>query len=357
MKHASRKEGVVVVVVLILGLGLIGGPASVVNAQQEPQERDGQAALVATTPHFAFFSDFDSNLHDALLEAGRDKNFSRPALFEAGDEASCFEGLPGELRSGWKHALDYYAEVISSEKWDQKQQYWIRMDLSGSAELDETRDMRFVGIARGLRQAAAPAYEACYWAARDEENRSWIAELVAQLELQEEAIAEKLAGLYATPLAGLPIRVDVMETVNWSGATTVLLGPVGGHIQISTPDRGPVAVELIFHEASHTLMGRGHPIRKALATAAKKLDLPLPRDLWHAVLFYTTGDAVRRVLDEQGSQDEEGYTPMLFAIGIFGHHHEAMKSAWTGYLDGERTLDEAAADLVRAAAAQGSERP
>ena len=217
------------------------------------------------------------------------------------------------------------------------------MDLIG-VELDETRDMRFVGIARGFRGAATPAYEACRWATRDAENRSWIAEVVAQLTVHEEAIALKLAKLYEKPLDGLPIRVDVMETVNWSGATTIMLDPDGGHIQISTLDHGPVALELVFHEASHTLMGRRAPIRNALAAAAEELEIELPGDLWHAVLFYTTGDVVRGVLETAG---ESEYTPMLFAQDIFGSHHEAMKSGWTAYLDGERTLEEAAEDLIR----------
>ncbi len=297
------------------------------------------------TPHFAFHSDFATNLHDALLEAGRDRNFDRPGLFETGEEVACFAELALSARSGWNHAVDYYAEIISSERWNQRQQYGIRMDLIGVEEVDESRDMRFVGIAQGFREAATPAYEACRWAARDAENRSWIAELVTQLEIHEEVIALKLARLYEQPLGGLPIRVDVMETVNWSGATTILLDPSGGHIQISTPDHGPVALELVFHEASHTLMGRRAPIRNALAAAAERLEIELPSDLWHAVLFYTTGDAVRRVLEMAG---ESEYTPMLFAQDIFGRHHEAMKRGWSAYLKGERTLTEAAEDLLRA---------
>ena len=69
-------------------------------------------------------------------------------------------------------------------------------------------------------------------------------------------------------------------------------------------------------------------------------------DLWHAVLFYTTGDAVRRELDEAGAGE---YEPMMFAQGIFKSFHETVKSNWTAYLDGDRTLEEAAEDLVRAA--------
>ena len=200
-------------------------------------------------------------------------------------------------------------------------------------------------ICRGFRQAAAPAYEACRWPARDAENREWIANVIPQLETHEEAIAARLAQLYRIPLGGLPIRVDVMETVNWSGATTILFDAGGGHIQISTPDRGPRALELLFHEATHTLMGRQHPVQLALQEAAERLEVERPRDLWHAVQFFQTGEAVRSILEEAG---EEAYEPMMFALDIFGKYHEVLKAEWTGYLNGRASLEEAAEALLRA---------
>ena len=63
------------------------------------------------------------------------------------------------------------------------------------------------------------------------------------------------------------------------------------------------------------------------------------------MLFYTTGDTVSRTLAEA---DEPAYTPMLFSGDIFGRYHAPMKRAWTAYLDGERTLPEAAEELIRA---------
>lgn len=308
---------------------------------QDPTER----AVVATTPHFAFHSDFVTNIHDALLEAGRARRKGRAELFRTGEEAACFAGLAPSARTAWNLAVDYYAEVISPKTWSDRQQVLIRLDLAHVEALPDERDRRYVGIARSFMDAASPAYEACRWDTQDAKNRLWIEALVAQLSVHERAISRRLEDLYDKPLGGLPIRVDVVETVNWSGATTWLLDPDGGHIVISPVERGPVSLETIFHEASHTLMGRGHPVRVALRQAAERLDVALPEDLWHAVLFYTTGETVRRTLAEAG---EPSYTPMMFAGNIFDRYHEAMKSAWTSYLDGERGLQEAAEDLIRA---------
>jgi len=324
----------------VVAVALIVAAASSSFAQ-DPAAR----AAVATTPHFAFHSDFRTNINDALLEAGRARRKGNPELFLTGAEATCFEGLAPSIRTAWNLAVDYYAEVISPKKWSDRQQVLIRFDLARVEELSKERDLRYVGIARSFMDAATPAYEACRWDTQDVGNRRWIEALVAQLSVHEATVSRKLADLYDKPLGGLPIRVDVVETVNWSGATTWILDPDGGHIVISNVEHGPVSLEYIFHEASHTLMGRGHPVQIALRQAAERLDTELPGDLWHAVLFYTTGDAVRRALDEAG---EPAYTPMLFTGNIFGHHHEAMKRAWTAYLEGERGLEEAAADLIKA---------
>jgi hypothetical protein len=55
----------------------------------------------------------------------------------------------------------------------------------------------------------------------------------------------------------LPILVDVVETVNWSGATTSWSDAGQGDILISNPPQGTAAFEVLFHEASHLLLDRG----------------------------------------------------------------------------------------------------
>ncbi len=53
-------------------------------------------------------------------------------------------------------------------------------------------------------------------------------------------------------------------------------------------------MRMILHEASHTPIGwsRG-PIAEALNAAASEMGTTLHRDLWHVVLFHTTGMTVQ----------------------------------------------------------------
>lgn len=325
----------------ILGLGiLLFAPRT--SLGQAPERTP-----VVTTPRFAFYSDFDTNLNDALNAAGVARKGGKPELFHAGDEVACFDKLPPSARAGWNRAVDYYAEIISPAGWNARQQYLLRVQLAGYDEKWKDPGARqFVEIARSFRGAAAPAYKACRWAAQDEKNRRWIEELKSRLAKDEQRTALQLEQLYGKPWNGLPLLVDVVETVDWAGANSIFGNPAGGHLLISNAYQGLAAFEIVFHEASHLLMDRKDPLWQALDSAASAVDWRLPDDLWHVVLFYTTGEAVRRILDEGGKAE---YTPLVYEIfdrGTWVRYRQALDSAWLPYVHGKRSLSKAAAGLI-----------
>lgn len=311
---------------------------------------DATSAPVATTEHFAFHSDLATNLNDALVVAGTARNEGEPEPLGSGAEAECFAELPAPERLGWNLAVDFYAEVVSPGGWSDRPQFLLRLDLAGLAEEGDARARRFTGLVRGLIAAATPAYQACGWPAQDAENRRWIGALTPRIEAHAPGIASRLEQYYGVPLHGLPIRVDVVPTAPPTGANTVYLSPAGGHVLASSAIDEEDALEIVFHETSHTLMRHGDPVQKTLAEAATELEVELPRDLWHVVLFYTTGEAVRRALEEAG---EPGYTPYLYSYerfgrGPWGRYRDAIETTWPAYLAGERTLAEATAELLQA---------
>jgi hypothetical protein len=100
-------------------------------------------------------------------------------------------------------------------------------------------------------------------------------------------------------------------------------------------------------------MNRSSPVRTAIASAAALAGVRMPDDLWHAVLFYITGETVRSVLAEAGTT---GYTPMIYEIfgrSPWGAHRASIETAWKPYVEGKRTLPQATAEFaaaIRAAA-------
>lgn len=337
-------------VIFGLGMLLFAPRASLGQAPERAPVQASGRTPVATTSRFAFYSDFDFNLNDALIAAGVARKSGKPKLFHAGAEAevSCFGKLPPSARAAWERAVDYYAEIISPADSFARQQYLIRVQLAGiDEELTDAAAWQFVDIARSFRAAATPAYKACRWPAQDEKNRRWIEELKPRLAGDEEKIAPRLERLYQKRWKGVPIPVDLVETVDWSGANTILRGPAGGHLLISNAYQGPAALEIVFHEASHMLMAPGDPLRQALDSAASAVDWRPPGVLWHVVLFYTTGEAVRRVLDD----GKPGYTPMVYEMfdrGIWSDYRKPLESTWRPYIDGKRALSAAAASLIEA---------
>lgn len=308
-----------------------------------------QRAPVLATPHFAFHSDFETNLNDALIAAGLARKGKKPELFHGGEESACFDKLAKSTQAAWDAAVDYYCRVISPTDFTAREQFLLRMELVGFDSRGRTpEDAEFIETARSFRAVAAPAYRACRWTAQDAKNRRWIDELKPRLAADEEAMASRIQQLYEKKWKTLPMLVDVVETVDWSGANTSWSDAGQGDVLIASEPGGIAAFEILFHESSHVLMDRGAPVRQALEDAAKSAGVKLPGDLWHVVLFYTTGEAVRRYLDEHG---RPGYTPMLyeiFARGSWVKYREALEARWRPYVDGKKPLAEAARDLVTA---------
>ena len=314
-----------------------------------------QREPIATTEFFAFYSDFPTNLNDALINTGVDRKFNREELFKTGAEQACFERLPPSVRTGWDLAVEYYTKVISSADWDASQQYLIRLQLANIPWRQDPAAQRFLDLAESFRSAAAPAYEACRWSAQDEANRRWIAEVVALLGRYESRIGQALSRLYQTPWPKRRLDYDVVQTVSWSGANSAFPPGVSGHILISAESGEYEALETVFHEASHGFMLSDAPLWVALEEGAERLGVAVPQGLWHVVLFHTTGDSITRVLEADG---KPGYRPMIYEIyerSAWRDYREAMEAVWPSYLAGDRNANEAVIELLKTLTAESGD--
>ena len=260
--------------------------------------------------------------------------------------------MPSGTREAWDQAVDYYAKTVSSGDWTGREQTSLRLALAGLHRSIEATALPFLDSARVVRAGASPAYRQCRWAEQAVRNRAWIDSVQTLLGAHEEVIAGRLETLYEQKWRGLPVLVDIVETVSWSGANSFVLAEGGGHLLVSPAYAGPASLEVVFHESSHLLMGRNAPVRRALEVAATAANYRLPADLWHVVLFYQTGEVVRRIVAESGVPD---YRPMLYGIfdrGTWTAYRSALEAEWRPYVDGTRTLAEAAAALIRALASR-----
>src|SRR4030095_17206915 len=94
-------------------------------------------------------------------------------------------------------------------------------------------------------------------------------------------------------------------------------------VTVSSSDprnQGAEALEVLFHEASH---GIADGVQDAIFRECRQRDKPIPRDLWHALLFYHTGEVIRPLASNAGdsspsSSSSAGSRP--YAVRPRTHH-------------------------------------
>jgi hypothetical protein len=88
------------------------------------------------------------------------------------------------------------------------------------------------------------------------------------------------------------------------------------------------------------------PLRKAIAAECTRQGKPEPRNLWHAILFYSSGAAVAARI--------RGHVPYVDRGNLWQYgwqsYRPAIVAAWQPYMDGKRPFEEALAELIRALA-------
>jgi hypothetical protein len=271
---------------------------------------------------FDFHSGFWINLHHFLYEQA---TINTP---------------PATTSPTWQNALNYYRSDV------------IKLDLltdeaaqtnNRISNLEDKSSLHDSGLPADLiavLESAAPYYREHWWPRHERANRAWIAAVAPLVSKYGESLKKELAAAYQTDWPTTAIRVDVTEYANWAGAYTTL-HPT--HITISSVNagnQGDAALEIVFHEASHSIAGK---IRAALADEAKaQHKLFRRREFWHAVLFYTTGEIVRRHLDS--------YTPYALKNGLYERAWagapEVLDADWKPYLNGKIDFTAAIRRLV-----------
>ena len=333
--------------IVLIAMLVVPGVAS---AQGPP------SSLVLTTRHFAFHSDLPTNVNDALVAAAGARRTKQPEPFASGPEKTCLDGLPSAERERWERAIAYYTDSKATNF----QIVLLRFKLAGLRQrngMDDTANLQYLDEITAVREAATPAYIKCRWSAQDALNRQWIDRVKPLLDRYETSLGEEFPRLFQMPWTGLPFRVDVVETAGFGGANAAMTDSSMSHIRVSSTNRDTqarAALESAFHEAAHALTTPGSPLATALASAVKESGGTLPRmDLVHAVHFFISGEAVRRAFARAG---EPPYTPYLYALKLFpDQFREAAARIWPAYMDGTRTMAQAAGDLVRALAIPAKE--
>ena len=350
----------------------------------------GDSTVDGPLPVFEFHSGFWVNLHHTLYQEAKARNRQssgdaaastptagsgtaptnstlrdRPVLKTApGANASL---TPAEKRA-WDEALNYYAaNYIDKDLLFTTELILIKNqlgDFDGCDELSgrkkKTCDAGLPGNLTHILEEAAVVYRAHQWPTHDLENRRWVMRVAPLVREQGVGLSQRLADIYQTKWPKEKIRVDVSAYANFAGAYTTL-DPLRVTIaSIDSRNQGEEALEVLFHEASH---GIAENVEQSISRECRQRDKPIPRDLWHALIFYTTGEVIRPVMatakaagDNSATADDAAvpahYTPYAIREGIYRRgwdsYLQLLTQFWQPYLDGRTTFDDAIAHMVSA---------
>jgi hypothetical protein len=349
-------------------------------------------SLYGPLPVFELHSGFWLNLHHTLYQEARQQRGAPPvtSTAKAGKSAkpvlqtapAAKTPLNAAEQRAWDGAVSYYAAnyadkdlLFSTELILLKNQlgdFETCDELSGAKK--KTCDAGLPPKLTQILEAAAPVYRAHYWPADDRANRAWVKRVAPLVTEQGVGLSHRLADIYQTRWPTEKIRVDVARFANSAGAYTTL-DPLRVTISSTDPrNQDAAALEVLFHEASH---GIAQPVEQAIVRECRQREKPIPRDLWHALIFYTTGEIIKPIVDTRpdaadsagqdasdtasahdGTTDPRAhsqlsqYTPYAKREGLYQRgwdsYLQLLTLYWQPYLDGRVTFDNAIAHIVSA---------
>jgi hypothetical protein len=342
---------------LLLGLGFfLAATALPCHGQQVDS---GYGPL----PVFEFHSGFWVNLHHFLYHEARARMF--PNLKQAGPAGPA---LSAAEQKTWNDAVSYYVShyagmdlLINIDLILLKNQVEDFEDCDELTGKKKPRcDAGLPGNTGTILDSAAPIYRAHWWPDHDRANRRWVARVAPLVREQGVGLSERLADIYQTHWPREKIRVDVCAFANSVGSYTTL-DPLRVTIASTDPrNQGPEALEVLFHEASH---GIASPVEEAISRECKQREKPIPRNLWHALIIYTTGEVLSPVFKDSTAPKGAGDAPPqpvrpgvvpnalqdILSQRGWEQYHLLLNLYWQPYLDGKVSFEDAIAHLVSAA--------
>lgn len=292
------------------------------------------ASVVARTEHFELRSDPRVALHHFLIDwaaadAGEWPRYALPLAERDGWQ----DELDPEERRIWSASVNAYAATLGRSLVFDEGLLAVRDWAVGGAMAGAARE----GIPPADRPladalaAALPIYQRHWWPAHDEKNRAWIESVAPTLAAMEQRMVARFEAAYGGKWPSVRTPIDVMVYTNAVGAYSS-----AGRLTISSADRGnqmPQAVEMVFHESSHTDELEG-ALRDGIDAAFRSVGAEPPERFWHDVIFFTSGEITRLVFVEDGVSDYQHY-------GSFGVYRRgerwttelpALEEAWKPFL-------------------------
>jgi hypothetical protein len=329
---------------VVLSVALVAAGAGVTCG---PATRCGEDHPAALTERFALHSDPLVNLHHFLgswasSDLGSPSN--RPRV--SGMERAIRATFAAEDRERWDAALLLYGEMETAPR-------------SHAEALDLLREEsgRLRGEAAGLDgedpgtfetlESVMDLYCAHWWPAHSLANQKWLDEVAPILDRHEEVFVEATERLYGSLWPQEPWRIDISAYAPFVGFASQR----GAIVIHSTDDLNARlgGVETIFHELQHT-RAISATFAARFEEASRRSAESLTAEIGHALIYATAGEVTRRIaLLEEAPDHAPFWVRQDFErLPMWAELLPAIEVHWLPAVRGDRPVDEALDDLIRA---------
>jgi hypothetical protein len=312
-------------------------PKPLIGSSVTPAQQNAETQRI-WLPVFQFRDGFWVNLqHFLYLQARLERGLAvsggtgkPPAAWSAVDLSHL---APAE-RETWQKAVGYYAAHFANYDFpydsflvridDRLSEMGSCTDLSGKT--DPACQSGIDPTIESLLEEAAPIYRAHWWPEQQRANEAWIALASRLVRRYGGHPAEMLAEIFNDNWPPGPIPVDVTLYAGAYGAYTTL-NPL--HVSIASADprnQGANALEVVFRESSHAL---AEPVEQAIIEQCHTQTKPTPRELWHALAYYTTAWAFERAFAREAIAG--GGTGPAAPAFLASHRDYVAERRWQDY--------------------------
>jgi hypothetical protein len=280
---------------------------------------------------FVFQNGFWNNLHHFLRAE------ARRATRQAELELPLAE-LAADERDAWSASLAAYQPLAQRSLLFDPELLAIRRELARASEALPPGRLP-PAITRAL-SAAAPIYRARLWTTHADANEDWIAAIRPEAERLGEALVHALAEAYRLRWPDRPILVEPSWDCgpNLAYSTDTAPPDFAGHVTVASRSAlgGPVAFECLAHEASHVVDG---VLVRWIEDESRRQGVAPPEELWHALLFFTSGVVAERIFGAEGTYRRD-------VAEAYPAFHAALEQHWRPYLERDASFERALEGLV-----------
>lgn len=303
-----------------------------------------QVAPADTSKYYNFHINYWFNTHHFLwLEAFM--NLEK-------DSTLVTEELSKKDREIWNEAVNYYKENLVEKdlRTDDYMDSYKKWVINQEEELQKIPE-QFSEHMNKLQQVS-PVYKKYFWPTHLKSCQKVLNDNLAIIRAIESDYVDQITTLTRQFWEFEKIRVDltfVAKADKWNIRNRPYTSLFPTHVVMNAMGENAVPgnwIELLFHESAHHLILPNHYfVGGTINDYVEADEVRPPRQLWHAYLFYFTGQVTKQLLNAHGVDYEITY---MERYGVFSRYFPLFEQHLKPYLKREVTLTQATEMFVKA---------